>query len=74
MSDFQIIKREIIEDAYSFEQLENLRDKVKSLRDSKLISKQDMSILSSLIDNEIDKIKEMEERINHNPFYDDDYE
>lgn len=72
MSDFESIKREIIEDAYSLEQLETLRGKIESLHKSKLISKQDSLILSLLIDREVDKIKEMDEKLNHNPFYDDE--
>lgn len=65
MSDFESIKREIIEDAYSLEQLETLRGKIESLHNSKLISKQDSLILSLLIDREVDKIKEMNEILNH---------
>ena len=71
-SDFESIKREIIEDAYSLEQLETLRCKIESLHKSKVITKQDLLILSLLIDREVDKIKEMDEKLNHNPFYDDE--
>lgn len=64
MSDFELIKCEINED-YSLEQLETLRCKIVSLHKSKVISKQDSLILSLLIDREVDKIKEMNEILNH---------
>ena len=64
MSDFELIKCEIDEDV-SLEQLETLRCKIESLHKSRVITKQDLLILSLLINREVDKIKEMNEILNH---------
>lgn len=71
MSECETLKRKIVEDAYTLQQLEDLKTKVSQSRKAGLITKEDQKILNLLIEKESDEIRSMDEKLSHNPFYDE---
>lgn len=71
MSETETLKRKIVEDAYTLQQLEDLKVKVSQSRNAGLITREDEKVLNLLIEKESDEIRSMDEKLNHNPFYDE---
>ena len=72
MSERETLERKIVEDAYTLQQLEDLKVKVSQSRNAGLITREDEKVLNLLIEKESDEIRSMDEKLNHNPFYDED--